>query len=49
MRIGIPAPHGGFWVSPLATNIWGYFLAVIVGSIVAALIMSFWKKTVNEK
>ena len=45
MRIGIPAPHGGFWVSPLATNIWGYFLAVIVGSIVAALIMSFWKKT----
>lgn len=49
MRIGIPAPHGGFWVSPLATNILGYFLAVIVGSIVAALIMSFWKKTVNEK
>lgn len=49
MRIGIPAPHGGFWVSPLATNIWGYFLAVIVGSIVAVLIMSFWKKPVNEK
>ena len=49
MRIVIPAPHGGFWVSPLATNIWGYFLAVIVGSIVAALIMSFWKKPVNEK
>ena len=49
MRIGIPAPHGGFWVSPLATNIWGYFLAVIVGSIVAALIMSLWKKPVNEK
>ena len=49
MRIGIPAPHGGFWVSPLATNIWGYFLAVIVGSIVAAVIMSFWKKPVNEK
>lgn len=49
MRIGIPALHGGFWVSPLATNILGYFLAVIVGSIVAALIMSFWKKPVNEK
>lgn len=49
MRIGIPASHGGFWVSPLATNILGYFLAVIVGSIVAALIMSFWKKPVNEK
>lgn len=48
MRIGIPAPHGGFWVSPLATNVWGYFLAVIVGSIVAALIMSFWKKPVEK-
>ena len=49
MRIGIPAPHGGFWVSPLATNIWGYFLAVIVGSIVAALIIIFCQIPVIEK
>ncbi|WP_382385121.1 fructose-specific PTS transporter subunit EIIC, partial [Ligilactobacillus acidipiscis] len=27
LKVGVPAPHGGFWVAPLATNIWGYFLA----------------------
>ena len=48
MKVGVPAPHGGLWVSPLATNILGFFVATIVGSIVAALILSFWKKPVNE-
>ncbi|KRL63351.1 PTS fructose transporter subunit IIABC [Lactobacillus psittaci] len=48
LHVGVPAPHGGFWVSPLSTNIPGYFLAVIIGSIVAALIMSIWKKKVTE-
>ena len=51
---GVPAPHGGLWVSPLAGNIGGpshilfYFLATIIGSIVAGLIMSFWKKNVKD-
>ncbi|GBG95748.1 fructose-specific PTS system IIC component [Ligilactobacillus salitolerans] len=44
LKVGVPAPHGGFWVSPLATNIWGYFLAVIVGSIISAVILGLWKK-----
>lgn len=48
MKVGVPAPHGGLWVSPLATNILGFFVATIVGSIVAALILSFWKKPVNK-
>ena len=48
LHVGVPAPHGGFWVSPLATNIPGYFLAVIIGSIVAAVILGFWKKPVNK-
>ncbi|WP_304230606.1 PTS fructose transporter subunit IIABC [Lactobacillus kitasatonis] len=53
-HVGVPAPHGGLWVSPLAGNIGGpmhilyYFLATIIGSIVAGLIMSFWKKNVKE-
>ncbi|QNQ83082.1 PTS fructose transporter subunit IIC [Lactobacillus sp. PV037] len=47
-HVGVPAPHGGFWVSPLATNIWGYFLSVIIGSILAGVIMSLWKKPVSE-
>lgn len=48
LHVGVPAPHGGFWVFPLATNIPGYFLAVIIGSIVAAIILGFWKKPVNK-
>jgi len=47
LKVGVPAPHGGFWVSPLATNIWGYFLAVIVGSIVAGVILGLWKKEIK--
>ncbi len=48
LKVGVPAPHGGFWVAPLATNVWGYFLAVIVGSIISGVILSLWKKSVNK-
>ena len=47
-NIQVPAPHGGLWVSPLSNHILLYFVATIVGSIVAGLIMSFWKKPVSE-
>ena len=47
-HIQVPAPHGGLWVSPLSNHILLYFVATIVGSIVAGLIMSFWKKSVSE-
>ncbi|WP_172995677.1 PTS fructose transporter subunit IIC, partial [Lactobacillus helveticus] len=53
-HVGVPAPHGGLWVSPLAGNIGGpshilfYFLATIIGSVVAGLAMSFWKKNVKD-
>lgn len=47
-HVGVPAPHGGFWVTPLATNIWGYILSVVIGSIVAGVIMSVWKKKVSQ-
>ena len=47
-HIQVPAPHGGLWVSPLSNHILLYFVATIVGSIVAGLIMSFWKKPVSE-
>ena len=48
LHVGVPAPHGGFWVIALASNPLGYFLAVAAGSIVAALILGFWKKPVSE-
>lgn len=47
-HIQVPAPHGGLWVSPLFNHILLYFVATIIGSIVAGLIMSFWKKPVSK-
>jgi len=48
-HVGVPAPHGGFWVIALSSNWLGYLGAVAVGSIVAALMMGFWKKPVDQK
>lgn len=47
-HIQVPAPHSGLWVSPLSNHILLYFVATIIGSIVAGLIMSFWKKPVSK-
>lgn len=47
-HIQVPAPHGGLWVSPLSNHILLYFVVTIIGSIVAGLIMSFWKKPVSK-
>lgn len=48
-HVGVPAPHGGFWVIALSSNWLGYLCAVAVGSIVAALMMGFWKKPIDQK
>lgn len=47
-HIQVPAPHGGLWVFPLSNHILLYFVATIIGSIVAGLIMSFWKKPISK-
>ena len=47
-HVGVPAPHGGFWVIALSSNWMGYLGAVAVGSIVAALMMGFWKKPIEK-
>ena len=43
-HVSVPAPHGGFWVTPLATNPLGYIAAVAIGSISAGVVLGFWKK-----
>ena len=48
-HVSVPAPHGGFWVTPLANNPLGYILAVVIGTIVAGLILGFWRKDADEK
>ena len=43
-----PAPHGGAWVLPVIGNPVMWLVAIIVGSAVGALILSFWKKAPEE-
>ena len=43
-----PAPHGGAWVLPVIGNPVMWLVAIIAGSVVGALILSFWKKPVEE-
>ncbi|MFC3882164.1 fructose-specific PTS transporter subunit EIIC [Bacillus songklensis] len=47
--IGLPAPHGGVFVIPVVKgNPLLYILAILIGSIVTALLVGFLKKPVNE-
>ena len=43
-----PAPHGGAWVIAVIGNPIMWLVAILVGSAVGALILSFWKKPVEE-
>ncbi|GAB4073091.1 fructose-specific PTS transporter subunit EIIC [Barrientosiimonas marina] len=43
----IPAPHGGIFVIPLADHAILFLLALVIGSVIAALILGLWKKPVQ--
>ncbi|WP_249872630.1 PTS fructose transporter subunit IIABC [Oceanobacillus saliphilus] len=40
----IPAPHGGIFVIPLAENALFFLLSLAIGTVVAAIILGFWRK-----
>ncbi|WP_227937974.1 PTS fructose transporter subunit IIABC [Alkalihalobacillus deserti] len=44
-KIGLPAPHGGIFVIPF---VYGsavmYLIAILIGAVVTALMLGFWKK-----
>ena len=44
----VPAPHGGVFVFGVVQNWPMYFVALLVGSVVAALLLGFLKKEVVE-
>lgn len=47
-EIGLPAPHGGLFVIWTVTgSALLYLLAIIIGSVITALMVGFWKKDVN--
>ncbi|WP_017434216.1 PTS fructose transporter subunit IIABC [Saccharococcus caldoxylosilyticus] len=48
-HIGLPAPHGGIFVIPIVKgSAWLYVLAILIGSLVTALMVGLWKKEVEE-
>ena len=44
-----PAPHGGAWVIAVIGNPLMWLVALIAGSVIGALILSFWKKPYAEQ
>lgn len=47
--IGLPAPHGGFFVIPLVNgNPFMYIVAIFVGAIITAVMLGLLKKEVKE-
>ncbi|QKE72186.1 PTS transporter subunit EIIA [Arthrobacter citreus] len=46
--ITLPAPHGGAFVIPLVNKPLLYILAILIGSIITAIMLGIWKKKVNE-
>ena len=46
--IGLPAPHGGVFVLPLIEgSIWLYLLAILIGSVVTAMMLALLKKDIT--
>lgn len=43
-NIKIPAPHGGILVMFLSSNFFLYLLAIVIGSIVGAIILGLLKE-----
>ncbi|WP_419893474.1 PTS fructose transporter subunit IIABC [Oceanobacillus kimchii] len=44
----IPAPHGGIFVIPLAEGPLFFLLSLIIGTIITAIILGFWRKPVTK-
>ncbi|PGS50590.1 fructose-specific PTS transporter subunit EIIC [Bacillus sp. AFS041924] len=45
--ITLPAPHGGAFVIPLVNKPVLYLLAILIGSIITAVILGIWKKRIK--
>ena len=46
--VQLPAPHGGLFVLPVVTNPVMYLLAIVIGSVVTAVILGIIKKKVTN-
>ncbi|KPV43059.1 PTS fructose transporter subunit IIC [Alicyclobacillus ferrooxydans] len=48
-KVTSPAPHGGIFVFWLIGHVWAYVLAILIGAIITAVIVSMLKKTVDAE
>lgn len=47
MHVSVPAPHGGIFAALfLSNNLIGFLVSLVVGAIISAVILGFWKKNV---
>ncbi|UOQ49949.1 fructose-specific PTS transporter subunit EIIC [Gracilibacillus caseinilyticus] len=47
--VGLPAPHGGVFVIPAVEGSgWLYLLAILIGAVISALMIGFWKKPLQK-
>ncbi|GAA0372531.1 fructose-specific PTS transporter subunit EIIC [Alkalibacterium iburiense] len=47
-NVSIPAPHGGLFVIGIGENPLWFIAALLIGSILSAIILGFWKPKVSE-
>lgn len=47
-HIELRAPHGGIFVLPIVNNPVMYLLAIVIGSVVTAVLLGFIKKPIND-
>ncbi|QGH36663.1 PTS fructose transporter subunit IIA [Gracilibacillus salitolerans] len=48
--VGLPAPHGGIFVIPTVEGSGlMYIVAILIGAIISALMIGFWKKPLDKK
>ena len=47
-HIELRAPHGGIFVLPIVNNPVMYLLAIVIGSVITAVLLGFIKKPVND-
>ena len=48
-KCALRAPHGGIFVLPVIGNPFMYLVAVVIGSIVGAILLGILRKPVEEK
>lgn len=47
-NVGVPAPHGGIFVTLVVSNVFMFFLAILIGTVVTAAMIGFLKKDLPE-